>query len=161
MDLFGNPEFWVGVGIAIFLGILVWQRVPALVIKSLDDRADLITRELAEARRLREEAEALLAQYKAKRAKAEEEASAILTEAKAEAERFAKEARATIATQIKRRGKYAEERIAQAEAQAMAEVRGAAADAATAAAAKLIAAHLDDSRSSDLIKRGIEEIRPS
>jgi F-type H+-transporting ATPase subunit b len=158
MDLFGNPEFWVGVGIMIFLGLLLWQKVPGLIAKSLDERAAGIAKELAEATRLREEAEVLLAQYKDKRAKADEEAAAIVTEAKAEAERFAKEARAGIAAQIERRAKQAEEKIAQAEAQAVAEVRALAADAAAAAAEKLIAARLDDKRTADLIKRSIEEI---
>jgi F-type H+-transporting ATPase subunit b len=158
MDIFGNPEFWVGVGIAIFLGLLLWQKVPGLIAKSLDERAAGIAKELAEARRLREEAEVLLAQYKKKRAKADEEAAAIVTEAKAEAERFATEARAGIAAQIERRARQAEEKIAQAEAQAVAEVRALAADAAVAAAEKLIAARLDDKRTADLIKRSIEEI---
>ena len=112
MVLLGNPEFWVGVGILIFLSVLLWQRVPAAIAKALDDRAAAIAKELAEAKRLREEAEALLAQYKEKRGKAEQEASTILTEAKAEAERFASESRAAITSQIARRAKYAEEKIA-------------------------------------------------
>ena len=158
MELFGDPEFWVGVGTLIFLGILLWQRVPALVAKSLDARAASIASELDEARRLRGEAEALLAEYRKKRAAAEEEAGAILTEAKAEAERFAAESRVAIKTRIERRGKQAEAKIAQAEAQAVAEVRALAADAAIAAAEKLIAARLDDSKAADLVKRALEEI---
>jgi F-type H+-transporting ATPase subunit b len=156
--ILANPEFWVAVGIAIFLGLLAWQKVPALVAKSLDERAAGIAKELQEAKRLREEAEELLAQYKNKRAQAEKEASAIVTEAKAEAERFAAETRASLAAQIERRGKQAQDKIAQAEAQAVAEVRALAADAAVAAAEKLIAARLDDKGAADLIKRGIAEI---
>jgi F-type H+-transporting ATPase subunit b len=158
MELLGNPEFWVGVGILIFLGIGLWQRVPTAIARALDDRAAAIAEELAQAKRLREQAQALLAQYTEKRGKAEQEASAILTEAKAEAERFAADARAAISAQIARRAKYAEEKIAQAQAQAVAEVRALAADAAVAAATKLIAARLDDKRAADLVKRGIEEI---
>jgi F-type H+-transporting ATPase subunit b len=158
MELFGNPEFWVAVGTLLFIALLLFQKVPAMIARALDERAAAIVKELAEAKRLREEAEILLAQYKDKRAKAEQEAANILTEAKGETERFAAEARTSLAAQIERRAKYAEERIAQAEVQAVAEVRSLAADAAAAAAEKLIAARLDDKRAADLIKRGIEEI---
>jgi len=158
MEMLRDPEFWVGVGTLIFLGILLWQKVPALVTKALDARAAAITKELEDARRLREEAEALLAQYKQKHAAAEQEASAIVAEAKEEAERFASESQAAIKAQIARRAKQAEEKIAQAEAQAVAEVRALAADAAVAAAEKLIAARLDDKRASDLLKRAIEDV---
>lgn len=153
-----NPELWVAVGILIFLGLLAWQKVPALIAKSLDDRAVAIAKELEEATRLREEAQLLLEQYKGKRAQAEQEAAGIITEAKGEAERFAAETRASLAAQIERRGKQAQDKIAQAEAQAVAEVRALAADAAIAAAEKLIAARLDDKGAADLIRRGIVEI---
>jgi len=158
MELFGDPEFWVSLGTIVFIGLLLWQGVPKLVANSLDARAVAIAKELEDARRLRSEAEALLAEYQKKREKAEEEAGAILSEAKAEAERYAAEARVTIKAQIERRSRQAEEKIAQAEAQAIAEVRSLAADAAVAAAEKLIAARLDDNRSADLIKRSLGEI---
>jgi F-type H+-transporting ATPase subunit b len=157
-EFFMEAETWVGIGTIVFFAVLVWNKVPALIAKTLDERAAGIVKELNEAKRLREEAEALLAQYQEKRAKAEQEAASIVTEAKAEAERFAAEARASLAAQIERRTKYAEDRIAQAQAQAVAQVRGAAAGAAVAAAEKLIAARLDDRSAADLIKRGIEEI---
>jgi F-type H+-transporting ATPase subunit b len=156
--LLANPEFWVAVGIAIFLGLLAWQKVPAMITKALDDRAAGIAKELEEATRLREDAQLLLAQYKSKRDQAEKEAASILSEAKAEAERFSTEMRASLTAQIERRGKQAQEKIAQAEAQAVAEVRALAADAAIAAAEKLIALKLDDKGAADLIKRGISEI---
>ena len=158
MELLRDPEFWVGLGTLIFLGIVLWQKVPALVGKSLDERAATIAKELEVARRLREEAEALLAEYKKKFGAAETEAGAIIAEAKAEAERYAAESRAAIKAQIERRAKQAEDKIAQAEAQAVAEVRGLAADAAVAAAEKLIAARLDDNRAADLVNRAIGEI---
>jgi F-type H+-transporting ATPase subunit b len=158
MELFSDPEFWVGLGTIVFLGVLLWQGVPKLVTNSLDARAAAITKELEDARRLRSEAEALLAEYQQKRERAEEEASGIVSEAKAEAERYAAEARASIKAQIERRGRQAEEKIAQAEAQAIAEIRALAADAAVAAAEKLIRARLDDNRSADLIKRSLGEI---
>ena len=158
MDLLRDPEFWVGIGTLIFIGIVLWQKVPALVAKSLDARAAAIAKELEGARRLRQEAEALLAEYQKKRAAAETEAGAILTEAKAEAERYAAESRAAIKAQIERRAKQAEDKIAQAEAQAVSEVRALAADAAVAAAERLIAARLDDNRAADLVNRAIGEI---
>lgn len=158
MELLSDPEFWVGVGTLIFLGVLLWQKVPALVTSALDARAAAIAKELEEARRLRTEAEALLAEYKKKRAEAEGEAAAILAEAKAEAQRFATESRAAIAAQIERRGKQAEEKIVQAEAQAVSEMRALAADRAIAAAETLLAARLDDKRAADLVKRSLEEI---
>ena len=158
MEILSHPEFWVGVGTLIFLGILVWQKVPAAITKSLDARAAAIAKELDEAQRLRSEAEALLSEYKKKRSEAEREAAAILAEAKAEAERYATESRAAIDAQIGRRGRQAEEKIAQAEAQAVAEMRALAADRAIAAAETLLAARLDDKRAADLVKRSLEEI---
>jgi F-type H+-transporting ATPase subunit b len=158
MEMLSSPDFWVGIGTLIFLGILVWMKVPGMITRTLDARAAAIAKELEEAQRLRGEAEALLNQYKTKRAEAESEAAAILAEAKAEAERFATESRAAINAQIARRSKQAEEKIAQAEAQAVAEMRALAADRAVAAAEKLLAARLDDKRAADLVKRSLEEI---
>ena len=111
MEMLRDPEFWVGVGTLIFLAVLLWQKVPAVVTKALDARAATIAKELDDARRLREEAEALLADYKRKTAGAESEAAAIVAEAKAEAERFAAESQAAIKTQIERRAKQAEQKI--------------------------------------------------
>lgn len=158
MELLSDSHFWVGLGTLIFFGILLWQKVPALITSALDARAAAIAKELEEAQRLRTEAEALLVEYKKKRAEAEGEAAAILSEAKAEAERFATESRAAIAAQIERRSKQAEEKIAQAEAQAVAEMRALAADRAVAAAEALLTARLDDKRAADLVKRSLEEI---
>jgi F-type H+-transporting ATPase subunit b len=158
MDLLRDPEFWVAVGTAIFLAILIWKRVPQMTANSLDARAAAIAREIEEAQRLRSEAEALLAQYKQKQAAAETEAQAILAEAKAEVERFAKEARAATAAQIARRAKQAEDKIAQAEAHAVADIRAAAADAAVGAAEKLITSRLDDTARAELVKRALAEI---
>ena len=158
MDVLRDPEFWVAIGTAIFLGILVWKRVPQMTANSLDARAAAIAREIEEAQRLRSEAEALLAQYKQKQAAAEAEAQGILAEAKAEAGRFAAEARAATAAQIARRAKQAEDKIAQAEADALADIRAAAADAAIGAAERLIAARLDEKASADLVKRALSEM---
>jgi F-type H+-transporting ATPase subunit b len=158
MEIIQDPEFWVGVGFLIVILGFIYLRVPTLVGKLLDTRAAVIAKELDDARKLREDAERLLEEYRRKVADVDKEASAILIEARAEAERFAAEQRVAPAAQIERRGKYAEQKIAQAETQAIAEMRALAADAAVAAAEKLIAARLDDKRAADLVKRSLEEI---
>jgi F-type H+-transporting ATPase subunit b len=158
MELLRDPEFWVAVGTAIFIAILIWKRVPQMTANSLDSRATAIAREIEEAQRLRSEAEALLAQYRQKQAAAETEAQSILAEARAEAERFGKEARATAAAQIARRAKQAEEKIAQAEAHALADIRAAAADAAVSAAEKIITGRLDQEGAANLVRRSLTEI---
>ncbi|HKD21093.1 MAG TPA: ATP F0F1 synthase subunit B, partial [Rhizomicrobium sp.] len=92
MEILQEPEFWVGLGFVAIIGIVIWRRVPAFAAAALDTRAAAIAKELDEAKRLREEAAALLAQFRTKAADAEKEAASIVTEAKAEAERFAIEA---------------------------------------------------------------------
>lgn len=154
-----DPEFWVAVGTAIFLAFLYWKRVPQRSANSLDSRAAAITREIEEAHRLRSEAEALFAQYRQKQAAAETEAQGILAEARADAERFAAEARAAASAQIARRAKQAEDKIAQAEAHALADIRAIAANTAVAAAEKLITRRLDERGAADLVKRSLTEIQ--
>jgi F-type H+-transporting ATPase subunit b len=158
MALFQNPEFWVGVGLAIVVAIFLWQGIPALVGRMLDERAKGIANELGEAQRLREEAAALLAGYVQKAAQAENEAASIIADAKADAERFAKETRAQLRVQIERRAQMAQEKIAQAEHAALEEIRALAADKAAAAAEKLIAARLDPARSDALVQDSIKEL---
>lgn len=158
MEFLKEPETWVGLGFVIIVGFFLYRRIPAFIAAALDARASAIAKELDEAKRLREEAAALLAQYKQKAASVEKEAEAILTEARAEAERFAAESRAALKTQIERRAQQAEDKIAQAESAAMAEIRSAAADAAVSAAEKLIAARLDEKRSGALIDQSIKEL---
>ncbi|HWA30719.1 MAG TPA: ATP F0F1 synthase subunit B [Rhizomicrobium sp.] len=158
MDILQNPELWVAIGFVIVIGILVYAGAPKMIGKMLDDRAIAIKAELDEAMRLRAEAEALLADYKRKSANAETEANAIVAEARADAERIAKEMRAALEAQIERRGKQAQDKIAQAEAAAMAEIRALAADAAAAAAEKLIAARLDEKRAGALVEQSLKDL---
>lgn len=134
-----DPTFWVFVALAIVIGIAVVMRVPALVAKMLDARADAIRTELEEARRLREEAQELLASYQRKQREAEAEAEGIVARAKKDAKALAATARTELTERIDRRTALAEARIAQAEAHAAAEVKALAADLAADAAAKLIA----------------------
>ena len=153
-----EPEFWVGVGFVLVIALLIWKGVPGMVGKMLDQRSAVIAAELSEARRLREEAVALLADYKKKSASAESEAQSIITDARAEAERFATESRASLKAQIERRAQAAQEKIAQAEAAAMNEIRALAANAAAGAAEKLIAARMDDKRAAALIEGSIKDL---
>jgi F-type H+-transporting ATPase subunit b len=157
--LFEDPTFWVAVGTALFVGLVVWQRVPQMVGKMLDDRADAIRTELDEAMRLRTEAEALLKDYKAKTANAAQEAQAILDAAKVSAERMATDARAQLAVQIERRAKMAEQKITQAEAEAIAEVRAAATAVATAAAGTVIGKQMTEAKGDTLIDGAIRDLR--
>jgi F-type H+-transporting ATPase subunit b len=158
MELLLEPELWVGVGFVLVVGLLLYVGVPKLVGGMLDARAAAIKTELDEARRLRDEALALLESYRQKAAGAEKEAEAIVVEARAEAERFAAESRSTLKSLIERRAQSAQDKIAQAEAAALAEIRSLAADAATAAAEKLIIARMDAKRTGALIADSIKDL---
>lgn len=140
MDWIHNPENWVLIAFLIFCGILVYMGVPDAIARALDQRAGKIKSELEEARRLREEAQALLDDYKRKQREAESEAQAIVDNAKREAEALASETRRQLAEMVERRTKAAEEKIARAEAQAIGEVKSAAIDRALSAAEKILAA---------------------
>jgi F-type H+-transporting ATPase subunit b len=159
MELFHEGEFWVAVGFVLAIALLLWKGAHSLIAKMLDERAAAIAAELDEAKRLSEEATALLADYRARAAGAEAEAGQIIAEAKAEAARFAEDSRRALAQQIERRAAAAREKIAQAEAAAMHEIRSLAADAAVSAAGKLIAARLDAQRAGALIAASIEDLR--
>jgi len=156
MEILKEPEFWVGVGFVMVIALLVWKGVPGMVGKILDQRAAVISAELDEAKRLRAEAAALLADYKKRAAGAEAEARAIVDAAASEAAQFQKDSRIALEAQIARRAAAAQDKIAQAEAAALNEIRGLAADSAVNAAQKLIAARLDEKRASGLIADGIK-----
>lgn len=154
-----QPLFWVLAAFLIFVGLLLWNSVPALIGKMLDDRADAIRKELDEARKLREEAQALLAEYQRKSRDAESEAKAIIDQAKREAEILGAEARKTLAENIERRTKLAEEKIGRAEAQAISEVRATAVETALAAAEKILKGRVAGSTSDTLIDQSIRDLK--
>ncbi|MGZ5939722.1 MAG: F0F1 ATP synthase subunit B family protein [Rhizomicrobium sp.] len=158
MEFLQEPELWVGVGFVMVIGLLLYVGAPRLVGGMLDAHSAAIKAELDEARRLREEAQVLLEGFKQKAAGAEKEAEAIVVEARAEAERFAAEARVTLKSLIERRAQAAQDKIAQAEAAALAEIRTLSADAAAAAAEKLIVARMDAKRTADLIAASIKDL---
>jgi len=154
-----DAEFWVAVAFVVFLGGLIYLGVHEMLVKFIDQRRDRIKAELDEARKLKDEAAQLLADYQRKRQEAEGEAQEIIAGAKAEAERLAVEAKAKIEEFVARRTKMAEVKIAQAEAQATADVRSAAADAAIAAAEKILTQETKGKLAGELIAKGIEDVR--
>jgi F-type H+-transporting ATPase subunit b len=154
-----ETEAWVAIAFVIFLGILVYFGAHRRVIDALDQRQVRIKAELDEARRLRDEAQALLAEYQRKRGDADREAEAIIAGATAEAERLAVEAKTKMEDFVARRTKMAEAKIAQAETQALADVRSAAADAAVAAAGKILATTAKGSVAEGLLAKGIDDVR--
>ena len=157
--MFAEPEFWVAVAFVILMGVFVWAGVHRTVLKALDHRAERIKAELDDARRLKEEAAKVLAEYKARHASAEHEAQEIVTNARAEAERIASEAKAKMEDFVARRTKTAESKIALAEAQALADVRAAAAEAAVRAASSVLSQSVKGPVADDLLTRGIAEVR--
>ena len=154
-----EAEFWVAVAFLLFVLLLFYVGAHKKLTDALDQRSAKIKAELDEARRLRDEAEKLLAEYKRKQGEAEREAQAIVAEAKAEAERVAAEAKTKMEDFVARRTKMAETKIGQAEAQALADVRAAAADAAVAAAEKILTVAAKGKVAEDLIARGIEDVK--
>jgi len=157
--VFAEPEFWVAVAFVIFVGVLIYVGVPAMMTKALDERAKRVQADLDEARRLKDEAQKLLTEYKAKQRQADDEAAAIIAGAKAEAERYATEAKAKMEEFVARRAKMAETKIAQAEAQAVADVRAAAADAAVSAAERILTDSVKGKVADDLLARGIGDVK--
>jgi len=154
-----SPEFWVAIAFLIFVGVLIKMGVPALITKALDDRADAVRKELDQARRLREEAQDLLADYQRKQRAADDEAKAIIEQARREAEGMKAESARSLKEQLERRTRLAEEKIARAEAQAVSEVRAAAVDAAMSAAEGLIADKLKGEGGTDLVNRSIRDLK--
>lgn len=133
-----DNTFWAFISFVVFIGVLVYMKVPQALTKMLDGRIAKIQTDLDEAKKLREEAQALLAEYERKRKAAESEAEDIITAARDEADRLAEEAKVSIEDMVARRTRSVEDKIAQAEAQAVAEVRARSADVAVEAARILL-----------------------
>jgi F-type H+-transporting ATPase subunit b len=152
-------EFWVAVAFVAFLAILVYYKVPKLIAKALDDRAEAIRKELDEARRLREEAQKLLEDYQKKHRSVGQEADAIVDLARREAEGLAHETRNALKETLERRTRVAEEKIARAEAQAVDEVRASAIDAAVAAAERILREKMAGTGGAALIDQSIRDLK--
>ncbi|WP_426611935.1 ATP F0F1 synthase subunit B [Bradyrhizobium sp. McL0616] len=154
-----EPEFWVAVAFVILMVAFGYLGVFKKAMVALDHRADRIKAELDDATRLKQEAAKVLADYKARTASAEREAADIIANARSEAERIATEAKAKVEDFVARRTKTAEGKIALAEAQALADVRAAAAEAAVRAASTILSQSVKGHVADDLLAKGITEVR--
>lgn len=152
--LLHDHHFWVLVSMAIFV-VAVWKPASRAITGALDERAARIRSELEEARRLREEAEQLLAEYRQQQQQAATQAQAIVTHAQEEAERIGAQSARDLEQALERRRRLAEERIAQAESKAVEEIRAVAVDVAVSAAREVIAAQTDEQRGGVLIDSAI------
>lgn len=157
--LWQDPTLYVLVAFLIVVAMFARMGAHKTIASGLDKRAQKIADELDQARKLREEAQELLAQYQRRQREAEDEAKGIIEQARRDAERMAAESREKINAQIERRAKAAEEKIARAEAQAISEVRGQIADLAIETARKVIAQRMDQGAQSALVEKAINELR--
>ena len=155
---FLDTRFWVAIPVVLFLALVVYKGALRSVGQSLDDRADKIKAELDEARRLREEAQALLASYHRKQKEAEAQAEDIIKQARSDAEHMAVQARKDLTERLERRAAQAEAKIVNAEAQAMSEVKAKAADMAMDTAETFLRTKLSAADKSKLIKDGIAQM---
>ena len=159
MDLTSLATFWATVGLVLFLALIVYLKVPGMLAKSLDERADQIRNDLSEAKRLREEAQHLLAEYQRKRKEAEADAANIVAAAEREAEMLTAEAKMKTEEFVANRTALSEQKIKQAEADAIKAVRSAAVDLAIAAAETVIAAKADAKVQTELFGNAVGEVK--
>ncbi len=157
--LWQDTSAWVSLGFLCVVGIFAFMGVHRQITAALDKRAQKIADDLDEARRLREEAQELLAKFQRRQREAEEEAETIVDQAKRDAKRMAADMRDKLNEQIERRTRAAEEKIARAEAQALAEVRNETVNVAVAAAEDIIRNRMDKGAQNALAERGIDELR--
>ncbi len=154
-----DSSFWAFVALILFMVLIFFLKVPGMITRSLDDRSDKIRKDLEEARRLREEAQQLLAEYQRKRKEAEQEAEAIVEAAKHDAAAMAADAERKVQASIDRRTALAEQKIAQAEAQAVAEVKAKAVDVAVAASQGLIGDRMEGDTADAYFKKSLSEVK--
>jgi F-type H+-transporting ATPase subunit b len=157
--MLGDAETWVAVAFILFVALLVYLKAPSKLMAMLDERSARIAKELAEARKLREEAQALLTEYQGKRAEAEATAAQIIEQAKKEAEAYAIEVRQKLADTVARRIRQVEQKIAQAEQQAVKDVRSTVTDLAIGAATELLRTATKGEKGVALIKDSIKAVR--
>ena len=157
MDIFYNTNVMVGVSFFLFFGLLAYLGVHKMLGKMLDDRAEGIRTELDDAKRLREEAQELFAEFERKQKAVEGQAEEIVAHAKAEAEAAAEKAKADLAVSIERRLKAADDQIAMAEADAVKEVKDKAVAVAIAAASKVLTQNLGGDKAEGLVDAAIQD----
>ncbi len=156
---YADPAFWALVGLVIFLGLLVWRKIPNMIGKQLDDRSAKIAGELAAAEALRKEAEAKLEDAKRRQLEAETDAQAIVEAARKEAAQLAATATAQLNDSIARRQKMAEDRIARAEAEAIRDVKITAVQTASRAAAAVLTEQLSGKAADDHFAASLESVK--
>ena len=157
MEFLKDPEIWVAAAFLIFVALTA-KPIGRAIGRGLDGRAAKIKAQLDEARALRDEAERLLAEHQRKQIAAAKEVEAILARAREEAEHIRRESAASLEAALARREKMALDKITQAEAQAVADVRNHAVDIAMAAAAKLLKEGVDAGTGDELIDSAIKEL---
>ena len=153
-----DPATWVSLAITVFFILIIWKKVPAIFAKMLDDRANEIEEQLENAKNLREEAASLLAKYERDQRDAEKQAADMITNAEAEVKLMASDSKAQMEEATKRRSEVAEQKIAQAEASALKEIRSLTVQVATNAARDLIEANLKKADHEALIKSSTEKL---
>ena len=158
MEFLQEAESWVLVGLIVFLAILVAAKVPRTVTSKLDEKSNAIQAELDEAARIRQEAEALLAQLKSERAEAEKNSAQMLKDAQEQAKLMAEDAARKLEESLARRSALAERKIATAEAQAQAEVKAAAVEMAAQMAEQILASRVAGATSDPAVDHAIAEL---
>jgi F-type H+-transporting ATPase subunit b len=158
MSLLTDAEFWIAIGLLVLLGVLIYAKVPGMALGALDARGAKIRAELDEAQKLKDDAQKTLGQFQRKQRDALQEAEAIMAHAREEAARLAERAKRDLEAAIDRRQRLAAEKIALAEAKAVAEVRNAAVEIAISAARHVIAERLGDAQGQALVDQAIAEL---
>jgi F-type H+-transporting ATPase subunit b len=159
MDATSWATLWALIGLLIFLAIMIYVKAPGMAAKMLDERAKRIADELDEARRLRDEAQQILTEYQKKRQAAEAEANEIIAAAKREADLLVEDAKRKSDEYVARRTATAEQKIAQAERVAIAEVRASAVDLAVAAARKVLQEKVDGGAADTLFRSALDSLK--
>ena len=154
-----DESFFVALAFATVIAAFLYLKLPQRLLAVLDAKSAEIANELDEARRLLEEAEALLADYETRRKSAERQAEEIVTEARETAQRLAEEARVAMQAQLERRTQQAESKIARAEEQLVGEVRAAITRLAVDAAAHLIETGMSAQQANTLVEQNISELK--
>lgn len=154
-----DATFWALVALIIFFVLIAYLKVPAMITRALDARAGKIRDELETARRLREEAQQLLAEFQRRRKEAEKDAADLVAAAKREADMMLAEAHAKTEDYVTRRTAMAEQKIAQAEREAVNEVRSTAVDIAVEAARRLLAEKSTVQANGELFKTSLEDVK--
>lgn len=156
--LWSSPETWVALAFVGFVALMLYLKVPGMIGKALDKRSADIEQQLEEARRLREEAQGLLANWQRKQRQAKEEAADIVRQAEATAKRTAEETRQQLEETLQRREAQTEDKINQAKARAVQEVTSVAVDVATEVARRLIAEEMDKKTADRLFAESVDAI---